>query len=260
MTILDKIVAATRIRVEREKTDVPFDELAKQPQPEREPFAFEKALAGPGISFICEVKKASPSKGVIAEHFPYVEIAREYEAAGAAAISVLTEPDFFQGSGRYLREIREAVSIPLLRKDFIIEPYQIVQAKKLGADAVLLICGILAPERLAEFIKLADSLGLSPLVEVHDETELKMALSAGARVIGVNNRDLRTFNVDTGNSIRLRKLAPPEILFVSESGISGAKDVALLLKNGVDAVLVGEALMRSPDKTAALAALKGEAS
>ena len=210
------------------------------------------------IAFICEVKKASPSKGVIAEEFPYLDIAKEYADAGAAAISVLTEPEFFLGSDRYLAEVRQSVETPLLRKDFTIDPFQIEQAARLGADAVLLICAILTPARLAEYIREADKFGLSSLVEAHDEDELKMALSCGARVVGVNNRNLKTFAVDTGNSVRLRGLAPRDVVMVSESGIRTAADVALLRRSGIDAVLIGETLMRSSDKKAALAALRGQ--
>lgn len=254
MSILDRIVTATRERVERDKKEGLPTPLAKP----RLPFLFEQRLSQPGMSFICEVKKASPSKGVIVEDFPYLDIAREYEDAGADAISVLTEPEYFQGCSRYLAEIRETVNIPLLRKDFIIDPFQIEQSALLGADAILLICSILTPARLAEYIRIADSFGLTCLVEAHDETELKTALGAGARVIGVNNRDLRTFSVDTANSIRLQKLAPSNVIFVSESGISTNEDVRLMRQNGVDAVLIGEALMRSPDKKSALAALRGD--
>ena len=259
MSVLDEIVAATKIRVARDKAAQPLAELEERAAAsKRVPFVFEKALAEPGMSFICEVKRASPSKGMIAEDFPYLDIAADYASAGAAAISVLTEPDFFLGSDRHLLEIRRTVDTPLLRKDFVIDPYQIVQARALGADAVLLICALLPPEELGEFRALADSLGLSCLVEAHDEAELQMALDAGARVVGVNNRDLHTFQVDTSNSIRLRAIAPPEILFVAESGVSRAGDAALLRRHGVDAVLVGEALMRSPDKQAALRALRTE--
>jgi indole-3-glycerol phosphate synthase len=231
--------------------------LPQQSAKIRTPFLFERQLRREGISLICEVKKASPSKGVIAEEFSYLDIAREYEEAGADAVSVLTEPDFFQGSDRYLSEIRDVVNIPLLRKDFIIDPFQIEQSACLGADAVLLICAVLTPAQVAEYIGAADRLGLSCLVEAHDEEELKTALRAGARMVGVNNRDLKTFEVDTGNSVRLRRLAPKDVVFVSESGIRAAGDVELLRQHGIDAVLVGEALMRSPDKKAALAALRG---
>lgn len=257
MTILDEIVAAARVRVEREKTVI---SKAVLPERRRPAFAFEAVLRQPGMSFICEVKKASPSKGLIAPDFPYLEIAGDYEAAGAAAISVLTEPDYFQGEDRYLAEIREQVDIPLLRKDFIIDPCQIRQAACLGADAILLICSVLKQEELAAYLEYAGELGLSCLTEVHDEEELAGALEAGARIIGVNNRDLKTFTVDPGRSIRLRHLVPPDILFVSESGIYTPEDVRLLEENAVDAVLVGEALMRAPDRRACLRALKGAVS
>lgn len=254
MSILDEIVAATRLRVE---TDKQRGIREAHPTP-LEPFAFEKALRAPGISFICEVKKASPSKGVIAEDFPYQTIARDYEEAGAAAVSVLTEPRFFQGADSYLTDIRGCVSLPLLRKDFTVDGFQLEQAAAIGADAVLLIAAVLRESEIREFLRLADALGLSCLVEVHDERELKTAVSCGARVLGVNNRNLRDFSVDTGGSLRLRKLAPPELTFVSESGIRTAEEVCLLAKNGVDAVLVGEALMRSTDKKTALQRLKGK--
>ena len=222
-------------------------------------FPFEQALRQPGISFICEVKKASPSKGVIAEEFPYMEIARQYEAAGAAAISVLTEPNYFQGSPRFLQEISAQVGIPCLRKDFIISPYQIFEAKQLGAAAVLLIAEILDEETLGAFICQAHSLGLSALVESHSGPQLEKALRAGARVVGVNNRNLETFEVDLSASLRLRERVPKEVLFVAESGISSPEDVQKLRECGADAVLVGETLMRSANKTAALARLRGEA-
>ena len=254
MSILDQIVAAAKVRVEREKKVG----LPPARAGHRAPFLFEQTLRRPGFHFICEVKKASPSKGVIAAEFPYLAIAQEYENAGAAAISVLTEPDFFKGDNRYLAEIRGAVGLPLLRKDFIIDPFQINQAARLGADAILLICALLPPEQLQAFIGLADNLGLSCLVEAHDEAEVKMALAAGARMIGVNNRDLKTFTVDLENSVRLRRLAPDGVVFVAESGVSNAGQVALLRQNGVNAVLIGEALMRATDKKAALAELRGD--
>ncbi|HJB24308.1 MAG TPA: indole-3-glycerol phosphate synthase TrpC [Candidatus Jeotgalibaca pullicola] len=258
MSILDDIVLATEKRVEIEKTRLPLEDLLAQKMPESTSFAFEKALKESQISFICEVKKASPSKGVIAEEFPYTQIAKQYEEAGAAAISVLTEPDFFQGKNEYLTAIRQVVSLPILRKDFIVDPYQIVQSKHLGADAILLICSILSPQQLSEFIVLADELGLSAITEAHDEKEVQMALEAGSRVIGVNNRDLHTFKVDINNSVRLRKLAPKETLFIAESGIQTAEDIDVLEKNHVDAVLIGEAFMKERDKKAKLKELKGE--
>lgn len=220
-------------------------------------FPFEKALGKPGISFICECKKASPSKGLIAADFPYLNIAREYEAAGADAISVLTEPKWFLGSGRYLEEIASAVSLPCLRKDFTVDEYMIYEAKNLGAAAILLICAILGDGQLEEYLAIADELGLSALVETHDEEEIGRALAAGARIIGVNNRNLKDFSVDTGNSRRLRASVPKEILFVAESGITSPEDVEEARRMGAGAVLVGEALMRATDKKAKLAELRG---
>lgn len=222
-------------------------------------FPFRKALSGDEISFICEVKRASPSKGLIAPDFPYLDIARDYERAGASAISCLTEPFWFKGRDEYLAEISNAVTIPVLRKDFTVDEYMIYQAKTLGASAVLLICSILSKEQLSEYLGIAHSLGLSALVEAHDEDEVRTALSVGAGIIGVNNRDLRTFTVDINNSARLRKLVPPEVLFVSESGIKTAADIEALRSNGTNAVLIGETLMRSPDKKAALDELRGHA-
>lgn len=222
-------------------------------------FPFRKALSGDEISFICEVKRASPSKGLIAPDFPYLDIAKDYERAGASAISCLTEPFWFKGRDEYLAEISNAVKIPVLRKDFTVDEYMIYQAKTLGASAVLLICSILSKEQLSEYLGIAHSLGLSALVEAHDEDEVRTALSVGAGIIGVNNRDLRTFTVDINNSARLRKLVPPEILFVSESGIKTAADIEALRSNGTNAVLIGETLMRSPDKKAALDELRGHA-
>lgn len=257
--ILDEIAERTKQRVAEEKAAVPLAEMKKRAldMGRDDSFPFRAALGGSDISFICEVKRASPSKGVIAEDFPYLRIAQEYEQAGAAAISCLTEPFWFRGSDEYLREIAAAVKIPVLRKDFTVDEYMIYQAKTLGASAVLLICSILSAEQLKEYLELAHSLGLSVLVEAHDEHEVRTALSAGAGIIGVNNRDLRTFTVDIGNSARLRKLVPPEVLFVSESGIRTAEDIEALRRNGTNAVLVGETLMRSPDKRAALAELRG---
>ncbi len=257
--ILDEIAERTRQRVAEEKSAVPLAEMKKRAlaMDANTGFPFKKALGGDDISFICEVKRASPSKGMIAEDFPYLEIARDYERASASAISCLTEPFWFKGKDEYLTEISRAVNIPVLRKDFTVDEYMIYQAKTLGASAVLLICSILSREQLAEYLEIAHSLGLSALVEAHDEEEVRTALSVGAGIIGVNNRDLKTFTVDIHNSARLRKLVPPEVLFVSESGIRTAADVAALRENGTNAVLIGETLMRSPDKKAALAELRG---
>ena len=218
---------------------------------------FYRALAVPGMSYICEVKKASPSKGLIAPDFPYLEIAKEYEVAGASAISCLTEPFYFRGADQYLKEITGSARIPVLRKDFTVDEYMIYQAKTLGASAVLLICAILDKVQLRDYRQLAESLGLDALVEAHDETEVKMALDIGAKIVGVNNRDLKTFQVDMQNSIRLRNLAPREVLFVSESGIKGPEEISILREHQVDAVLIGETLMRSTDKKAELERLNG---
>jgi indole-3-glycerol phosphate synthase len=255
--ILERIAARTRIRVEAQKEKMPLKKIKEAALPSLRPFSFEKALSGDELAFICEVKKASPSRGVIVHNFPYVKIAKEYEAAGAAAISVLTEPEFFLGSGEYLSQIKKNVSVPVLRKDFIIDEYQIYESATLGADAILLICALLDTNTLASFIRIADSLGLSCLAEAHNEREIASALAAGARVVGVNNRDLRTFRVDLQNSVRLRPLVPAGVLFVSESGIKTPADTRALLKAGADAVLVGETLMLSKNKKEELDRLKG---
>lgn len=257
--ILEEIAKRTIERVAEEKAAVPLSEMKKRAEAldANTGFPFRKALSGDEISFICEVKRASPSKGLIAPDFPYLDIARDYERAGAAGISCLTEPYWFKGKDEYLTEISKAVKIPVLRKDFTVDEYMIYQAKILGASAVLLICSILSKEQLSEYLETAHSLGLSALVEAHDEDEVRTALSVGAGIIGVNNRDLRTFTVDISNSARLRKLVPPEVLFVSESGIKTAADIEALRSNGTNAVLIGETLMRSPDKKAALDELRG---
>ncbi len=259
--ILEEIAARTVQRVAEEKAAVPLSEMKKRAEAldANTGFPFRKALSGDEISFICEVKRASPSKGLIAPDFPYLDIARDYERAGASAISCLTEPFWFKGRDEYLAEISNAVKIPVLRKDFTVDEYMIYQAKTLGASAVLLICSILSKKQLSEYLGIAHSLGLSALVEAHDEDEVRTALSVGAGIIGVNNRDLRTFTVDINNSARLRKLVPPEVLFVSESGIKTAADIEALRSNGTNAVLIGETLMRSPDKKAALDELRGHA-
>lgn len=258
MNILDQLADYARQRVEEAKRQTPLAEIKRQALAlPKGDLRFEKALAKPGLSFICECKKASPSKGLIAADFPYLQIAKEYEAAGADAISVLTEPKWFLGSDRYLEEIASAVSTPCLRKDFTVDEFMIYQAKLLGASAVLLLCAILDDAQLREYLALCDGLGLSALVEAHDEAEVDRALNAGARILGVNNRDLKNFTVDTENSRRLRARIPEDVLFVSESGVRTAEDVARLAAIGADAVLIGETLMRAPDKTAKLRELKG---
>ncbi len=256
--ILDRIAASTKERVARQKMTVPPEEIKSRALAmEKGDFAFEKAVAEGDISFICEVKKASPSKGLIAPSFPYKEIAVEYEAAGASCISCLTEPNYFLGKDQYLAEIKQAVSIPVLRKDFTIDEYQIYEAKTLGADCVLLICALLDQETLTAYRQLCDELGMSALVEAHDEKEVEQAVEAGARMVGVNNRDLKTFQVDIGNSRRLRQLVPERCLFVAESGIRTGEDVQLLREANVNGVLIGETLMRSRDKKQMLDSLRG---
>lgn len=259
MTILDKLADHARERVAAAKEKVSADEIKRQALAlPKGGFEFEKALKKNDIAFICECKKASPSKGVIAEDFLYLKIAKEYEAAGADCISVLTEPKWFLGSEEYLREIAANVSIPCIRKDFTVDEYMIYEAKVLGAKAVLLICSILPEETIREYIGICDELGISALVEAHDEDEVAAAIRAGARIVGVNNRDLKNFTVDTSNSSRMRDLVPKDIIFVSESGVKSAEDIAGLRKSGVNAVLIGETLMRAEDKKAKLAELKGE--
>ena len=258
MTILDQLAAHAKERTAEAKRRLPLEQVRQQALTlPKGDFAFERALQKPCISFICECKKASPSKGLIAPDFPYLQIAKEYETAGADCISVLTEPKWFLGSDEYLREIAANVSIPCLRKDFTVDAYMIYEAKLLGASAVLLICAILSEEQIREYIGICDTLGLSALVEAHDETEVEIAVRAGARIIGVNNRNLKDFTVNTDNSRRLREMIPNEVLFVSESGVTCAVDVAKLRDIGADAVLIGEALMRAPDKKRKLDELRG---
>ena len=257
--ILEELADYARIRVQQAEKKLPLKDLKAQAEAlnPNTGFPFEAALKTPGMSFICECKKASPSKGLIAEDFPYVDIAKAYEQAGASAISVLTEPKWFQGSDRYLKEISEAVSIPCLRKDFTVDEYMIYEAKVLGASAVLLICAILQEDTIRRYLEIADSLGLSALVEAHDAEELAMAVRAGARIIGVNNRNLKDFTVDIHNSIRLQELVPEQVLFVAESGIHTRQDVEELERGRVNGVLIGEQLMRAADKRAMLQELRG---
>ena len=260
MNILDQLADHARERVRLAKRNLPEETVRRYARTlPKGNNALEEALRKPELSFICECKRASPSKGLIAEDFPYLQIAREYETAGADAISVLTEPKWFLGNDSYLREIAEVVSVPCLRKDFTVDSYMIYEAKLLGASAVLLICSILEQSQLEEYHGICEELGLSALVEAHDEREICMALDAGARIIGVNNRNLKDFSVDTENSRRLRSMIPPEVLFVSESGVRDAGDVVRLREIGADAVLVGEVLMRAESKRRMLRQLKGEA-
>lgn len=259
--ILDQLADAARRRVAREKEIVSLEKLKQQAfalaeQEKQEERPLEKILKCPGIHLICEVKRASPSKGILAEQFPYLEIAKEYEKGGADCISVLTEPEYFLGSDEYFREIRKQVEIPMLRKDFTIDEYQIYQAKEMGADCILLICALLSEEVLCSYLKLCDTLHLSALVETHKEEEVKLALSAGARILGVNNRDLKTFEVDLETSRRLREMVPKDILFIAESGIQSKQEIQMLTELGVNGVLIGEMLMRCEDKRSAIQELK----
>lgn len=262
--ILDELASLTRARIEKQKKEVSMDDIrreaeliaAREMEVQEFDYPFEEALSSPGLSIISEVKKASPSKGVIAEDFPYLEIAKEYEASAADAISCLTEPDRFKGSDEYLKAITKEVTIPVLRKDFTIDPYMIYQAKVFGASAILLIAAILSDEELKNYYEIADILGMSCLFEAHDEEEVERCLTAGARIVGVNNRNLKDFTVDINNSIRLRELVPENIIFVSESGIMVPEDVKALRENGTDAVLIGEMLMRSDSKSELIKSLK----
>lgn len=257
MNILKEIAAYAVKRVQQAERKMPLETVKEQALalPGKE-FVFEYALRKPELSFICECKKASPSKGIIADDFPYLKIAQEYEQAGVDCISVLTEPKYFLGDDSYLQEIAQAVSVPCLRKDFVIAPYMIYEAKVLGAAAVLLICSLLTEKELSEYLAICDSLGISALVEAHNAAEINMAIHAGVRIIGVNNRNLSDFSVDMANSNRLRELVPPEILFVAESGIKTAADVQVLRKIGADAVLIGELMMRAENRSAMLAELR----
>lgn len=260
-TILDTIAEATRARVRAQRAETPL-EFLKAVALERGSYCgagFEAALKRPELSFICEVKKASPSKGVIDPEFRYLDIARSYQEAGADCVSCLTEPRWFMGSDLIFGEIREAIDTPMIRKDFVVDEYQIYQAKAMGANAVLLICAILDDVDLAHFLELSDRLGLAALVEAHDAEEVKRAVAAGARIIGVNNRNLKDFSVDFDNAKRLRELVPPECIYVAESGVRSAEDVATMAAMGADAALIGEAFMRSADKVSMLESFRAAA-
>lgn len=262
MNILEQLAQHARERVEAAKKKIPPDEIkftAESLASKSEGFAFENKLRQPDLSFICECKKASPSKGLIAPEFDYLKIAREYQEAGADCISVLTEPKWFLGRDEYLKEIANSVSLPCLRKDFTVDEYMIYEAKTLGAAAVLLICSILSAQQIREYLSICEKLRISALVEAHDEKEIKTALDSGAKIIGVNNRNLKDFSVDTENSRRLRKLIPSDVLFVSESGVKTPEDIRIIKDIGADAVLIGEALMKAPDKKAMLETLRSEA-
>lgn len=257
--ILDQLADYARVRVAKDKETLSLDALKEQcadRSTDRPHFAFEHALRRDGLSFICEVKKASPSKGVIAEQFPYLDIAAQYEQAGADCISCLTEPKWFLGSDRIFTDIRDTVSVPMIRKDFTVDEYQIYQAKQMGADAVLLICALLDTQTIARYLDICQTLGLSALVETHDEAEIQSAVKAGATLIGVNNRNLKDFSVDFSNAARLRDCIPQDCIYVAESGVKDVADIAALRQIGADAVLIGEMLMRTPDKRAMLARMR----
>ena len=258
MNILEELANYSRLRAETDKQKISLEEIkiVAQNSTLANGENFISALRRQDLSFICEVKKASPSKGIIAENFPYVEIAREYETAGADCISCLTEPKYFLGSDKIFSEIRAEVSTPMLRKDFTVDEYQIYQAKTMGADAVLLICAILNTAEIEKFLSICNDLKICALVETHDEKEIKSALSAGAEIIGVNNRNLKNFTVDFETAARLREVIPPEKIFVAESGVKTPADISTLKKIGADAVLIGETLMRAENKKAALEKLR----
>ncbi len=257
MTILDELAQLARNRVEQSKKNKSLEQIkAEVSEMPVKTFEFEKALKNDDIAFICEVKKASPSKGLIAPDFPYLEIAKEYEQAGASCISVLTEPYYFKGSNDYVSEISKEVSLPVIRKDFTVDEYMIYEAALMGASAVLLICALLDTETIRKYIGICDSLGLSALVEAHDSEEVKSAIESGARIIGVNNRNLKDFTVDINNCINLRRFVPENVIFVAESGIKTSEDIEMLRRAGVNAVLIGETLMRAEDKKAILEELR----
>lgn len=258
--ILDEIIAYTRLRVEEKKKHLSLENMKEKANEVRSreqirkettkegSFPFEEVLKQPGMHVICEVKKASPSKGILDPEFNYLEIAKAYERAGAAAISVLTEPAYFQGKEEYLVNIHKEVSIPLLRKDFTIDEYQLYEAKVLGASCVLLICGILTKEQLEHYLQLCEELQLSALVETHSKEEICMALECGARIVGVNNRNLQDFSEDLQCSIAYRKQVPDHVIFVAESGIHTKEDMKVLYEERIRVVLIGEELMRATNK------------
>lgn len=256
--ILQTIAAHARTRVAADRAKISLEELKAlcQEAGPGQGEQFVSALNRPGLSFLCEIKKASPSKGLISPDFPYLDIARAYEAAGADGVSCLTEPKWFLGSDDIFRQVRRTISLPMLRKDFTVDEYQIYQARLMGANAVLLIVSLLDGETLKGYLDLCRSLGLAALVEIHDGQEVDAALNAGAEIIGVNNRNLKDFSVDFSNAARLRDRIPPGVLYVAESGLTGPEDAAALKRLGADAALVGEALMRAPDKGAMLASLR----
>ena len=258
MNILDKLAELSRMRAAAEQAKVPAAELREQAMAlgKGKGEAFLSALKKPGISFICEIKKASPSKGLISPGFPYLKIAEAYEQAGADCISCLTEPEYFLGSDDIFREVREKVNLPMLRKDFTVCEYQLDQARVMGANAALLIVSLMDERTLAAYLEHCEELGIAALVETHDEEEIRTAVSAGAKIIGVNNRNLKDFSVDFGNAARLRDRIPPECIYVAESGVRTPEDVQRLRQIGADAALIGETLMRAEDPAETLKSLR----
>ena len=258
MNILEQLAAHARKRTADDKARISPEEMKELAIEcgRGGGSAFAAALKKPGLSLICEIKRASPSKGLIAPDFPYLEIASSYEEAGADAISCLTEPGWFLGSDDIFREIRQVIRTPMLRKDFTVDEYQIYQARTMGASAVLLICSLLDTRTIARYLDICGQLGLAALVEAHTEEEIASADAAGARIIGVNNRNLKNFDVDFSNAARLRDRIPPEAIYVAESGVSCPEDAAALRRIGADAVLVGEMLMRAENKAALMQAMR----
>lgn len=254
--VLTEIVRARRRQVQQLKRNRPLSEeqaLGRRREPGMGPRSLYHALSRTGpVSCIAEMKKASPSRGLLRDPFEPIEIAVDYESHGAAAVSVLTEENYFQGSVKHLESVRRTISRPVLRKDFIVDPYQVYESSACCADAVLLIAAILTPRRLLKLKQLADRLGLEALVEVHDRQELTVALDAGARLIGVNNRDLKTLEVNLSTSLELAPHIPKSVLSVSESGIRAPGDIRQLREAGYDAFLIGESLMRSAQPGRAL--------
>ena len=255
MNILDKITEKTKTRTEKLNINDLKEKVQNLP---RKDFIFKNALSGDKIKIISEIKKASPSKGLICQDFDPIKIAKEYNEAKTDCISILTEPYFFLGNNAYIKDVKKVTDIPILRKDFIIDEKQIYESKIIGADCILLICAILDEKKLKEFLNLAHKLCLSALVEAHNEDEIKTALNCNAEIIGVNNRNLKTFEVDFNNTFKLRKLVPDDIIFVCESGIKTREDIIKLEENNVNAVLIGETFMKSKNKIEEIKKLRGE--
>lgn len=258
MNVLDKILDRKRVEVSRARAAVSFKEIKKRIRDLPPPRAFSSALRGAGLSVIAEIKKASPSKGVLANDFDPVRLARDFAEGGASALSVLTDEEFFQGQKSYIQQVKSTVGIPILRKDFIIDEYQVYESRSIGADAILLIVRAMSQETLRVLSDCAQSLGLSVLTEVHDEMDVQRANQLGAEIVGINNRDLSSFDVSLQRSLDLRPMLRPTAIAVSESGISTRADVARLREAKFNAILVGESLMKSDNRIAALQGLLRE--